>query len=224
MSDPAPEIVTSASRHALKHEYYLLRDEREINQIMSHAMMFDDDPARTERLKQRYEERVRAKHPSWRQGEWNPECKAGIDTIRLDIGHLSPVQAFNRKSPKNVSHLERLEVYGPNLCSLNGWSDTFDCVSTQWKEAIEDHEPGTHEFHPIALKFADGVHFDRYLFRTIPIDEFIDYKLSDVREGTIFLKNLPTFVALRRAKINERHWLMQTEAGGSASLLAVSSG
>jgi hypothetical protein len=220
MSEPAPEIVTSASTHVLKHEYYLLRDDREESQFLAWAMMFDIDPARTELLIQNYQQRVKEKYPDWVIGRYNPDCAGGgAQDIRLSNGELSPIQAFKRKAPTNISHFERVQVIGPNLCSTTLREYTFDCVSHEWKDAIDNFEPGMHEFHPLALQFDDGVKFDRFIFRTVQIDDIVDHASSDVRlvnGHSVGLNFHPAFITLRRVKTRARHWLMQRELGGDA--------
>jgi hypothetical protein len=220
MNAAIPERIGANSKLELRHEFYWLRDSRANNQLMSMKGRYDDDPVRTTRLAQQYEARIKSRYPDWVLGDWNPDC-GGVDRregIRLQDAELSPIVAFKRPAPKRIYHYDKVRVLGFDLCLGGCGDETFNCVSLDWKNAIESLEPGIHEFHPLRLKFKDGVEFDRFIFRPMQLSEVVDLSASDcsMALGRPELTSDSRHVVLFRKAVEGKHWVMDRRPYHSA--------
>jgi hypothetical protein len=69
---------------------------------------------------------------------------------------------FDGRTPAHVGHYE--QVKAPAMCESD--SCRYIIVSAEWKNIIEQFDPGIHEFFPHVLRFVDGYISNRYIFRS----------------------------------------------------------
>jgi hypothetical protein len=65
---------------------------------------------------------------------------------------------FDGRTPAHVGHYE--QVKAPAMCESD--SCRYIIVSAEWKNIIEQFDPGIHEFFPHVLRFVDGYISNRY--------------------------------------------------------------
>lgn len=115
--------------------------------------------------------------------------------------------ACRTKIPRTLTDMQRVFDFSEG-------SHIYTIVSTQWRAAIEEVEPGVHEFFPHSLIFTDGVVSDRFILRTRQTVNFImgtpfSFRFSEGAWRKDF-RGPQIDIAADMDAIEGRHWLMDS--------------
>jgi hypothetical protein len=136
---------------------------------------------------------------------------------------------FNTRKPARLHHYESVLCFSQK--AVLGHPDPYDSynvVSTRWKQAIEDLDPGVHEFFPHAFKFKDGEEPGRFVFRSrIQVKDCLHPGGRPYQKDNPFTlywkddKSTHVNARIDRKRIGEHHWI-ECITHNDAKLMVVS--